>query len=257
MTTTEPRKAYIYIRTANNSEIAYEKQRMAIHEYASSNNIRIVSEYVDKGVSSKGLERAGLKQLLKSIVSEPIDCVLIYDCNRLSRNNADYRTIRDLLSGFRIALIPVVKVDLYQTPMESFMENVLERMGKLDSKQRTEMIKRRMKMQAEAGYSMQRPPIGYETSLMPGLYVKNNTATALVYYFKQTLNDEISIIDLRKAVSRIYSDSKTISWSRLRKLVANPYYSGYISYDGNLYKGLHEPLITEENQNQLLNKLNK
>lgn len=257
MTTTEQRKAYIYIRTANNSEIAFERQRMAIHEYASLNNIRIISEYVDKGVSSKELNRTGLKQLLKSIVSEPIDCVLIYDCNRLSRNNTDYRTIRDLLSGFRIALIPVIKEDLLQTPMEAFMENVLEEVGKLNSKQRTEMIKRRMKMQAEAGYSMQRPPLGYETSLMPGLYVKNNTATALVYYFKQTLKDEMSITDLQKAVSRICSDSKTISRGRLRKLVANPYYSGYISYGGNLYKGLHEPLITEENQNQLLSKLDK
>lgn len=250
MTTNNLREAYIYIRTTNSSEQNDERQQLIIHRYAAANNIRIIRKFVDKGVSTKSLERSSLKELLKAAIEQPVDCVIVSDYTRISRNIIDYRAINDLLTALGISLIDVENGSMPQTPTEVFMQGIMSQAYMFDNVHRTEMVKKSMKRQAEAGYAMQRPPLGYERSLTSGLYTKNNTASALGCYFKQTLKGEMSVADLREAVSRIYH--KTISMRRLKTLIANPYYSGYISYGGNLYKGRHDPLFSEEEQNQLL-----
>ena len=117
------------------------------------------------------------------------------------------------------------------------------------------MVKRRMTQRAEAGYSMQRPPLGYSTSLFSGLYIKNVDASAMKYYFNRAIYGELTASELRYALAKIYSETKSISKKRLLKLVSNPYYIGLINYDGQLFQGLHEPLLTKEEQNKLIGLL--
>ncbi len=256
MTTNNIREAYIYIRATSSSELKDERQKRIIHNYAKANNIRITNIFVDRGISTKSLERPGLKALLKAAIEKPVDCVIVSNYSRISRNIIDYRATGDLLAVLGISLVAVENGTMPQTPTELFMQEIMGQAYMMNNVRHTEIVKESMKRRAEAGYSMQRPPLGYEKSLTSGLYVKNNTASALGCYFKQTLRGEMSVVDLREAVSRIYHKTKTISMRRLRALVGNPYYSGYISYCGSLYEGLHEPIFSEEEQNQLLELLN-
>lgn len=248
-------KALGYIRITNPNLLDSPTQEAAITEFAKARRLEIVGFFIDKGMSRQGINLPGLKQLIRKVAKEPIESIVVYDDTRISRKNSEYREIRDTLLGLGVKIHTVNQEIFPWSPMDEFLEAMQRSMGQLDYQQRVDMVKRRMQERAEQGFSMQRPPLGYSRSFIPGLFDKNVTADALSYYFKQTLNGEMNAYELRKAVSRIYSETKTISKKRLLKIASNPFYSGYVSYDGKLYRGQHNPLMTEQDQNKLLDIL--
>ena len=139
-----------------------------------------------------------------------------------------------------------------------FLSNILREMANQDSNRRSEFIKRGILKKVRAGYSVQRPPKGYVRTLKAGLYAQDpKVATHLRRSILQFINDKMTLENLRDAVFLTYPQSKTLSMSKLKMIVTNPYYAGYVCYDGEKHKGLHEPLLTESEYKKLLTKINQ
>ena len=107
------KKALSYLRVSGKGQIkkgGFPRQRETIRKYAKSNNLEIVVEYRDEGVSgTKELEhRQGLAALLDHIESNGIDVVLVERADRIAR---DLMVSEVILSQFRGLGVKVISAD--------------------------------------------------------------------------------------------------------------------------------------------------
>ena len=122
-------------------------------------------------------------------------------------------------------------------------------------KQKSLATKRALLARAQRGYAVQRPPLGYVKSETPGMYYKAITADILEYSFKQVLRELMSGSELKVMLSYTFYNNKLITHKQFMRIISNPYYAGFISYNGRLFKGRHEPIITPEKQAALVKLL--
>lgn len=262
----EHRKAFAYIRTNNktqrDSDDSFNYQRAAINKYAHDNYITITNWFIDEAKSGGSFERDGLKSLLCSVINDPraIDCVIVHSLSRISRTYDDYvANIEQTLDTHGIVLCSASKqfkdrpTDI--RPSEMFMRRVQACMEQTVIQR--ELVKSNMLRRIKDGYSVHRPPLGYSASPTKGIYQKNSTGDTLSDYFKKTLAGDMSVSELRSAISRLRfpeseePQSKQISSQVFKHIVSNPYYSGYVKSSGQQFKGLHTPLLSEEEQSKL------
>lgn len=252
--------AIAYIRTTNQTQKGIDssriKQRRAIEEYAKENNITIKGWFVDEVKSKDTNNNPSLDSLLYSLSDnqEDIAYILVQEFNRVKRRFNSCTFGLDIkLSVEGIKWISVNE----NTELSPIMLT-----GQIDSqrhaKQR-ELAKEGISLRLKQGYSMNRPPLGYSRGEVSGLFQINKTGESLARSFKDTLEGRISVLELRRAISKLSNmdESKTqiVSLTKLRRLASNPYYSGCLKWGDKKYKGLHTPLIAEEEQESLIGML--
>jgi len=107
------KKALAYLRVSGKGQInkdGFPRQREAVRKFAKANNLEVVGEYRDEGVSgTKELEdRQGLATLLDYIESNGIRIVLVERADRLAR---DLMVGEVILGQFRKLGISVIAAD--------------------------------------------------------------------------------------------------------------------------------------------------
>ena len=107
------KKALAYLRVSGKGQIkkdGFPRQREAIRKFAKANNLEVIGEYRDEGVSgTKELEdRQGLAALLDHIESNGIQIVLVERADRLAR---DLMVGEVILGQFRNLGISVIAAD--------------------------------------------------------------------------------------------------------------------------------------------------
>lgn len=91
MNTNEPFKVGIYLRLSRDDERDDESQSISnqrdyIMNYIIKNNLMLIDEYVDDGVSGTQFDRDGWERLINDIESGRINMVITKDTSRLGRN---------------------------------------------------------------------------------------------------------------------------------------------------------------------------
>ena len=102
---TESKRAALYLRSAEESDEAINSQRERCLGFSDRSGWTVVAEYIDNGVSSSLKERPALSDLMSSVTKGLIDCVVVDDFVRISRNYADLRTFEDFCEQSGIALV--------------------------------------------------------------------------------------------------------------------------------------------------------
>jgi hypothetical protein len=96
--------------------------------------------------------------------------------------------------------------------------------------------KRGMINQAKKGIPMSRAPKGYEFN--QGELIPNSDAVIIHSLFRTFLNRKYSLNSLAKNFS--------LSINGLKKILTNRTYLGEIKFNGQYYKGIHQPIISPE-----------
>jgi site-specific DNA recombinase len=140
---------------------------------------------------------------------------------------------------------------------EKFIRNMSIVMSQYHSEVMSESVKRGMQHRVKSGYSVSRPQLGYSITETAGLFKINRKGRALREVLKKLANGETNIESATFSVAMMLWGSTIKSWNTIRtkRLLSDPYYAGYISYKGQLFKGLHEPLITDKEYKKLLKLL--
>lgn len=218
-----------------------------LHEY------KIVDEYVDAGVSGAKSERPALNKLKKDI--DKIDVVLIYKLDRLSRSIKDTMyLIEDLFKPNNVNLISLSENFDTSQAMGMATIGMLSTFAQLER----ETIKERMmagKIQAvKSGKNLNKTPFGYVKE--NGKLLKDNkTKDSVEYIFKTMLAGNSLQQTLRMLEMNNFGNVRKWSISIVNRLVKNIVYCGHTETMGVLVKNTHEPYITDDERQQIINML--
>lgn len=176
--------------------------------------------------------------------------ILVEKTDRLYRNLKDWVTLDELDLEIHLVKENVI-LSSDSRSSEKFMHGIKVLMAKNFIDNLSEEVKKGMLEKAEQGQYPSRAPLGY----------LNNTATNLVEVDPETapLVQELFQLyatqrySLKQIASIAYDNGiayrksgRPLTLGSLEKILKNPFYYGHFRWNGQVYPGLHEPLISRE-----------
>lgn len=221
--------------------------------------LEIVERFEQDVNSSPKGEQAQLGKALEFCKANPdVKYLVAADPDRISRDLATFRHWKKQFAdqGVRIVTLHTKTLD-----KESEAEQLALEAGFTleahSSQAKSERIRRRMLDKVKSGLSVTRTPLGYVPTAKTGLYRPNKLGRKMKNVFEAVLDDELTIEEAVEALSNLVEVYRHIKLdhSRLVKVIRNPYYAGYIAWNGEKYKGQHEALISPEDHDYLVRLL--
>ena len=212
--------------------------------------------YIDAGYSGADLNRPALQQMLKDIRKGKIEKVVVYKLDRLSRSQKDtLNLIEDEFLKHNVDFISMNENFDTSTPFGRAMIGILAVFAQLEREQ----IKERMSMGKE-GRAKEgkwgggaRTPFGYD--YVDGQLVINEYEAMI---FKEMVEmflqgHSIRHIELTMAEKGYHNKwGKPLSNAGIRQMFHNKVCAGYIRYNGEYYKGTHEPIVDEKTMDKII-----
>ncbi len=235
--------AYLRVSTeAQTEKYGLDMQRQKILDYCERNGVSIEKWYVDGGYSGSKLDRPEMQKLLDDAKNNLIKSVYIYKLDRLSRDTADtLELMYRILPKYGVNVVSMTEEIRTNNPMDKVMLTMNAAMNQYER----EVIRMRMSAgmveRVKKGYWMGggRIPWGYYYDRNDGiLHVDKEQAEQVRNAYKLYLDgyscDRIShILGFKgeRIVIQILKRKSNI---------------GLIEYKGEVYKGLHEPIVDEK-----------
>lgn len=235
--------AYLRVSTeAQTEKYGLDMQRQKILDYCERNRVTIDKWYVDGGYSGSKLDRPEIQKLLDDAEKGEIKTVYIYKLDRLSRDTADTLDLMyRILPKFGVKVVSMTEEIRTDNPMDKVMLTMNAAMNQYER----EVIRMRMSAgmleRVKKGYWMGggRIPWGYYYDRNDGiLHINEEQAEQVRSAYKLYLEGYSC-----DKISRILGFKGERIVIQILKRKSN---IGLIEYKGNVYKGLHEPIIDED-----------
>ena len=253
----ERQEAVVYARVSSKEQekegFSIPAQLRFLHDYASQNNLSVAKEFVDVE-TAKQSGRAGFTDMLAFLkANTAIKCILVEKTDRLYRNIKDWVTLDEL--GLEIHF-PKENVILSRDSRfsEKFMHGIKVLMAKNYIDNLSEETRKGMTEKAEQGIWPSNAPLGYlnvtgkdgKKTIAPDPETAPLIAKAFEGY--ATGNHSVKeIAAMLKDAGLTFKKSKnTAPQSSIHKILRSRIYTGEFEWDGKIYRGKYEPIITLE-----------
>jgi len=175
--------------------------------------------------------------------------ILVEKTDRLYRNFKDYVLIDE--SEHEIHLVKEnVILSRDSRSHEKFIHGIKVLMAKNYIDNLSEEVKKGLKQKAELGYCTGKPPYGYKKQDKKFSIIDPEPASFMKRAFEIYAEGDKSLtktIDMLYQAGYAYKPNQPkISKAHLEHLLKNPFYYGVIKFNGQSFKGLHEPLVSKD-----------
>lgn len=213
-------------------------------------NVKEVRVYTDDGYSGSSLDRPGMKRMIEDIESGVITHVIVVKLDRLSRSQKDtLHLIEDVMIPANVAFISIMESFNTDTPFGRAMVGILSVFAQLERENIFERTRGGMQKRVEKGYwpGGGRTPYGYDYDPAQGILVPNAEAEMVRHIYDRYLAG-VSM--------QVIADELGLKYERVvYNIITRKSNAGYIVYNGEEYKGLHEPIISLETYDQAMRLL--
>ncbi len=208
--------------------------------------------FTDAGFTGSNIDRPAMTNLISAAKKRQFDTILVYKLDRLSRSQKDtLYLIEEIFIKNGIDFLSLSENFDTSSAFGKAMIGILSVFAQLEREQ----IKERMMLgkvgRAKSGKSMMWGKAAY------GYTYNKETNSLDIVPAEATLVKKIYELYLRgKSISKLrdyLNDNnlrvnKDVKWSHrtVSFTLTNPVYCGKIRYEGKLYDGLHEAIITQE-----------
>jgi len=242
---------YIRVSTNEQAEEGYSvgEQEERLRAYCAAYGYIIHAVHIDPGFSGATLERPGIKNVIKDVRTGRCRKVIVWKLDRLSRSQKDTLILlEDVFLANDCDFVSLMESFDTSTPFGRCIVGILAAFAQMER----ENIKIRTMMGRQARirqghFHGSHAPIGYK--FLPGsndLIVDPYGAKMVREVYRRFLSGE-SINSISKYMLETYGDS-LYDWGNntaVRRILKNPVYMGYVTLDGQMYKGLHEAIVSE------------
>lgn len=243
---------YVRVSTQEQAEGGYSisEQSARIKKFCDAKGWELVRTYIDGGYSGAKLDRPAMQELIRDC--RQYDMILVYKLDRLSRSQRDtLYLIEDVFKKNGVDFSSMQENFDTSTPMGMAMVGIISVFAQLEREQ----IKERMAMGKdgkvkEGKWIVSTPPTGYryikKTDDEDGHLVVIEEEAEQV---RELYDLYISGMSLRQVcfwMDEHHPGHSYYNHSFTKRILENPVYYGMVRWKGNLYKGTHEPIISEE-----------
>lgn len=239
----------IYIRVStqeqtNGYSIDEQKQRLQAYCAAMGWEYRF---FTDPGFSGGNTERPGLTELITEVENKRLNRVIVYKLDRLSRSQLDTLfLIERVFLRNNCDFVSLTENFDTSSPFGRAMIGILAVFAQLEREQ----IKERMTMGREARakegkwHGCGNSPIGYD--YINGELIINTDEAIQVKEVFHLCKMGKSRTEIANILNRDHT-TKYGKWSaqRVKDVLINPLYAGYIQTVKGTYKGIQQPIIAE------------
>lgn len=254
-------KFFAYIRVSTRKQedgASLDEQLRQIHNYADNKKLKIVKEFEEKQSAAK-IGRIQFAKMMKELQKDKnVRGVIFHTVDRSARNPYDQSKLYQLKeAGYELHFAH----DGIDSTNHSAMSMIFIRWGIAS------YFSENLKVETKKGI-MGRLHEGKFPGRAPFGYLDKKEAEKIGY---KNVESGVKIIDpirgpLIKKAFELYSTSeytvknltkimhsvglrnkanKPLNWKMLYRVLRNPFYYGFINHNGELYPGIHKPLVTK------------
>ena len=189
--------------------------------------------------------------------------ILTWHGNRLARNAFDGGWIITLMDEGKILEVKTTHRTYYNTPDDKFFLQLEFGISKKDSDDKSIVVKRGLMNKAEKGWMPGVAPLGYLNTpeLVGGsrfIKIDPERFDLMKKVWEMMASGKHSVIEIQNIMTNEWGfrtrqfkrqGGKPITLSMLYRIFNNPFYYGYFEYpegSGEMHKGNHEAITTEE-----------
>ena len=244
-------KVSIYIRVSTSKQAnegdSLDEQEKELKKFCEYKNYLIHKTHIEAGRSAKDTNRPEYQRLMKDIEAGKINAVVVKKLDRLSRSLLDFEGFMVTAQKHNVEFISLKENFDTTTAMGKAMLRVALVFAQLEREQTSERIIDVMSYRAQQGlYNGGIIPYGYD-SLNKELVINAQEKKVLELIFNQFLETKSTVTTadfLNKAGSRNRNgklwDPRTLDY-----LLHNTIYKGLVRWNDNLFRGIHQPLISD------------
>lgn len=252
---------FLYARKSSESEdrqaLSIDAQIQELGEFARRDGLKIVNTYTE-AQSAKRPGRPEFEKMMKAIGKRKGVGVLCWKLDRLTRNMLDAARISDALESGALQVIRTPQQEYRNSSSDLFMSGLEFLMGKKYIDDLSENVKRGMRAKVRDGWFPGAAPIGYVNDPSQGKGAKRirrdperfrlvrklwDLMLTGCYTVNRLLDIATNDLGLRHRAFRKLP-SRPMSESGICYMFSNPFYCGQFRYNGELFSGKHEPMVT-------------
>ena len=238
-----------------NSGLSLDMQRSECEKKAQKQGYEFVY-FEDKGKTGSNTNRKGLRAMLKYVREHKneVAYVIVWKLDRLSRCLEDFFaeilkpikkygcTIASIMENFDdISKVKKVLIGVYIGQAEDELDNI---------KDRTSSV---LRNRAEKGYKLGKAPVGYLNSrdefkhgiIIPDPDKKDYIKRCYELYATGLFSYERVSKELAK-YGFVDSKGKPYTKKRIEDILKSSVYIGKVTHNGDIFDGVHEPIISDE-----------
>lgn len=236
-------------------QTSLESQRINCEKYAESRGWEIIPTlYEDYGRTGANMDREGFQRLLNDIRAGKIDCVVVYKLDRLTRSLMDFVNVIDgFFKEHHVSFVSATESFDTTTPVGTLVMTLLVVFAQFERQQTSLRVKDKIRTSRTQGiWTGGFIPLGYK-SVDRKLEMDPQAAPWVRYIFDEYIKTG-SLMQIVRVLNEMFPLEKynmsLFNYERLRTMIKNPIYKGYLPYKNEIYKGRHEAIISEETWQQ-------
>lgn len=238
-------KAALYIRVSTEAQreegYSIDAQKEMLQAHCVSRGVKSFEFYIDGGYTGSNIDRPELQRLIRDAKDGAIDGVIVYKLDRLSRSQKDtLYLIEDVFNPHNVSFTSIQESMDTATPLGRLMLGILSAFAQLERENIRERTRMGMTERVKSGLWMGggRVPYGYDYDRKQGILVPNKDAETVRRIYDLYLKGY--------SLNRI-SQMVGLKYERLAYQILNRKSNcGFICYNGEEYRGKHEPIVSLE-----------
>ena len=250
-------KAVIYARVSSKEQekegFSIPAQLKLLKQYAAAQGFVVAQEYVDVE-TAKQTGRAAFGEMVAYLKTHlAVRVLLVEKTDRLYRNLKDWVTVDELDVEIHFPKEGVV-LSRGSRSSEKFMHGIKVLMAKNYIDNLSEEARKGMQEKAEQGIWPTKTPLGYLNVTGPDgrkvIAVDPEIAPIVSKLFEWYATGKYALKEVAKkarAAGLAYKKSgASVPTSTVHSILRNRLYTGWFEWNGKLYQGKHEPLVSVE-----------
>jgi site-specific DNA recombinase len=240
-------------------------QEKLLKSYADTKEFKINKIFSISESASGQKQRQIFESMMSYIKKQGIKIIICEKVDRLTRNFKDAVDINDWMNGDSERQVHFIKENVVLTKdsksNEKFIWNIKVSVAQYYIDNLSEEVKKGQKEKIAQGWLPTKPPLGYKTIGEKGhkTHILNEEKAILVKRMFELYST--GNLSLKKLTEQMFKDGLRSNYdnkvvkSRIHDLLTDPFYYGKIRWNGDIYEGQHEPLISKETYEKVQNIL--
>jgi site-specific DNA recombinase len=246
-----PRRVVLYLRVSTDRQAregySLEAQEYNLRKWCEARGYVIVGVYRDEGISAKDVQhRPALLQLLDDAKTGDFDLVLFWCLSRFTRSVRDLYELYQQLSIVNVEICSATEPIDTTTPMGRAVMGVLAVFAQMERELTAERVYYAMEERARQGKRTCNEVLGYDLYGKDSFAINAAEAEQVQYIFSRYA--EYKNLSAVAELCRLKGyhgkrGQKHRPWT-VQRILTCPIYCGYNRFDGAVYKGTHDPIIS-------------